>query len=190
MRRSLPCVWGTLLFLSPQYLTSLGEWPLVHSVPVVSQGMNTWPKSDQSVYSIFLVIVTVSRMGTWQTGPMRGNPRFSQDPEMKRISISPGVITMDRGTPQLPLARMNILKNEANTKGNRSERKRKSWWYYLSPWIRPYLRPIILDPPVIWTKSFFFFFASTTYNPSGGRQGKRGKIITYNEIIIFSEYLW
>lgn len=45
---------------------------------------------------------------------------------MERISISPGVITMDRGTPELPLARMNILKNEANTKGNRSERKRKS----------------------------------------------------------------
>lgn len=38
-------------------------------------------------------------------------------------------------------------------------------------------------------KLFFFFFALTTYNPSGGIQGKRGKIITYNEIIIFSEYL-
>lgn len=165
------CGGESLVFICP---VSNIPWGMTFgslSVPVVSQGMNTWPKSDQSVYSIFLVIVTVSRMGTWQTGPMRGNPRFSQDPEMERISISPGVITMDRGTPELPLARMNILKNEANTKGNRSERKRKSWWYYLSPWIRPYLRPIILDPPVIWTKSFFFFFCFNHLQSIRGNTG-------------------
>lgn len=53
----------------------------------------------------------------------------------------------------LPLASLN----EANTKGNRSEKKRKSW-YHLSPWIQPYLRPIMLDPSVIWKKITFFFF--------------------------------
>lgn len=70
-KKGLPCVRGTWFFI---VFCLVGWFCSVSKIPwgmtfkphsVISRGMNTWPKSGQSAYSIFLATATESRMDTW-----------------------------------------------------------------------------------------------------------------------------